>query len=102
MSIEGRKDNRSFNLPNTPTQKIISGNSVPVKGTGAAFGTTNKDRQTAGGDYYMESALVSGAWRLAVSNTPSTTGVGLTTDPTKSGVVSDTSGLPAYALIIKF
>ena len=40
MSIEGRKDNRSFNLPDITQAKIVRGSSIYVVGNGKGLGLT--------------------------------------------------------------
>ena len=94
--------NSTFNLPNYTYARLLTGTAVDVYGNGGAFGTTNRNIQTPGSDYYMEAAIVSGAWRLAISSDPSTTGVGLTTDATKSNVVGSIKYSTPLKMCIKY
>ena len=94
--------NSTFNLPNYTYARLLTGTAVDVYGNGGAFGTTNRNIQTPGGDYYMEAAIVSGAWRLAVSSDPSTTGVGLTTNANKSNVVGSIKYSTPVKMCIKY
>lgn len=98
--------NSTFNLPNTPTQKIITGNTLSVVGNGAVFGLANNG-STGAAYAALYKDTNNSAMRARVY--PDGTGIGayvdkfyITKEADKSGMISDTSGLPAYALIIKY
>ena len=99
----------SFKLPNFPTQKIITGD-FGCKGSGITIGVTDGDRYCGlrgdpTNDYIYGRPNFYG---LNVGSSISGTGtvasktIGLTTDTSKSGIITDTSGFKSVNVCIKF
>lgn len=107
----------SFNLPNFPTQKIITGD-FGCKGSGKTLGFT--DGTNYGGSYksQMSNLSCSATMLLSKSDYGNNIGqtvsahdrtwgsslltMGITTDTSKSGIITDTSGFTSVNVCIKF
>ena len=108
--------NSSFNIPNFTSAKLLRGSSVACKGTGKSLGLTNGSKNFGihSGDAYYSSGILfadtgwfdknttaSGS-AIATGNSGNTSILGITTDKTKSGIITDISGLPTLNWAIKF
>lgn len=108
MSIEGRKDNRSFNIPN---KKYYTGG---VKGNGISLGLSNGTRNFGihtGDAYYSSGIMFAGTdWyganktqssgAIATGNSGDTSILGITTDTSKSGIIVEPD--TQISMIIKY
>lgn len=94
---------------------MIVGNNIPVVGNGIAFGMTDGTNgyglqfQIAANDGTPKLSAASNAYggqvgiRSSAGNIPSNTSyIGITTDPTKSGIIVDTSNMQSVNYIIKY
>lgn len=98
----------SFNLPNFPTQKIITGD-FGCKGNGITLGYYNGSDNFGAAEFYgTRAGTFSGLYGNSVGSPDRTgrvetsAGIGLTTDTTKSGIITDTSGFTSVNVCIKF
>lgn len=98
---------RSFNLPNG---KVAFGMSIPCKGNGMTLGltdgTNNVGLRLSSGEGYLTTSASSG-YGSVIGIVSSSFGIasnnklgGITTDPTKSGVVADLSD--GQIVVIKY
>lgn len=106
-------ESTTFNLPNLINVNHLKDSSVPVKGTGLSLGLTNGTQNGAmamTSDYRMFKGYTdkygsnvgsipagSSANEMPVQRT-----VGVTTDPTKSGIIADISSGVSVDYIIKY
>lgn len=99
----------TFNLPNLIDVKHLKGSSIPVKGNGITLGLTN-GTQTGGlsviygtntaakAESYGKNVGYVGSTQVFVANAS----LGVTTDATKSGIISDISSGVSVNYIIKY
>lgn len=91
----------TFKVPTRPNKAYIGVNgTAPVKGNGMTVGLTNGSQNSGLWANTQYGAFVStSAYNVNVDTTAATTGtlingrLGVTTDPTKSGIIADTSNL---------
>lgn len=99
----------TFNLPNLIDAKLLKGSSVPVKGNGMTLGLTNGTQTgglsviygintTAKAESYGKNVGYVGSTQVFVANAS----LGVTTDATKSGIISDISSGVSVNYIIKY
>lgn len=108
---------RTFNLPNYSGAKLITGNNIPVTGNGTALGLTNGAEQgglTSKNDNISSVIFTHISAQTSKYNTNVTssgTGIsitgmvgvlGITTDPTKSGMVADMSNFQNVLYCIRY
>ena len=102
----------SFNLPNFPTQKIITGD-FACKGNGITLGLSDGTHNVglalnnSSNSPFMVGGLTNygtdvGTRTGAYSSSTLGYTYGITTDPTKSGIITDTSGFTSVNVCIKF
>lgn len=104
--------NSSFNIPNFPTQKIITGD-FGCKGNGITVGWTDgtlfggTDNQS-GYSYRLTSLTSDYGKTIGTAHTSGGSFVGqdkmmgITSDTSKSGIITDTSGFISVAVCIKY
>lgn len=91
-------DKRTFNLPNFPTQKIITGD-FGCKGNGDWFGVTDVNHPNNAGQMYRYSG---GSDIVGVQSVASGQGVAVTTNTANSGIITDTSNFVSINTCIKY
>lgn len=102
----------TFNLPNLMNVKLLKGSSVQVKGNGMTLGLTN-----GSGNYGLKLGvagtnqglgILPGTFGTGVGTSSAQGGtsilqtIGVTTDPTKSGIIADISSGVSVNYIIKY
>lgn len=99
----------TFNLPNLIDVKHLKGSSIPVKGNGITLGLTNGTQTgglsviygtntTAKAESYGKNVGYVGSTQVFTENAS----LGVTTDATKSGIISDISSGVSVDYIIKY
>ena len=105
--------NSTFNLPDTPTQKIVKGSTLPVRGNGKTLGFMNGSGLYGGVWQGTGSVMGMGAGKYGTNvGTVSSSGIdtpfvryttlGITSDTENSGIVTDISSLTSFVLVIKY
>lgn len=90
--------NTTFNLPNFPTQKIITGD-FGCKGNGHWLGVTDVNHPNNAGQMYRYSG---GSDIVGVQSVTSGQGVAVTTNTENSGIITDTSNFVSINTCIKY
>ena len=94
MSIEGRKDNRSYNIPDFTGARLLVGSSIPVYTT-ATHANIRMDNLGSGNSNCAYLAIRTDAITVAYGRHP-------TTGEEYTYMDTNLSGLPTTTYIIKF